>query len=83
MPEVIPDLPHDDRRIYPGAFAATMARSTRVPESWQSTLREVDPQTGEVQRSIDVPEEYYAEGLALVDDTLIQLTWKTGDRVRL
>jgi len=40
-------------------------------------LREVDPQTGEVVRQRDVP-GYFAEGLALVDDRLIQLTWKDG-----
>jgi glutaminyl-peptide cyclotransferase len=41
-----------------------------------SSLREVDPISGAVKRKVDVPSEYFAEGLALVDDRLIQLTWK-------
>ncbi|HSS77459.1 MAG TPA: glutaminyl-peptide cyclotransferase [Thermoanaerobaculia bacterium] len=41
-----------------------------------SSLREVDPVSGAVKRKIDVPSEFFAEGLALVDDRLIQLTWK-------
>ncbi len=41
-----------------------------------SSLREVDPVSGVVKRKLDVPSEFFAEGLALVDDRLIQLTWK-------
>ncbi|HYX24013.1 MAG TPA: glutaminyl-peptide cyclotransferase, partial [Thermoanaerobaculia bacterium] len=41
-----------------------------------SSLREVDPVSGVVKRKVDVPSQYFAEGLALVDDRLIQLTWK-------
>lgn len=42
----------------------------------QSSLREVDPQTGEVKRKVSVPQQYFAEGLTLVGDRLIQLTWQ-------
>ncbi|HYX23156.1 MAG TPA: glutaminyl-peptide cyclotransferase, partial [Thermoanaerobaculia bacterium] len=41
-----------------------------------SSVREVDLITGAVKRKADVPSQYFAEGLALVDDRLIQLTWK-------
>jgi glutamine cyclotransferase len=41
-----------------------------------SSLREVDPVSGAVKRKLDVPSEFFAEGLALVGDRLIQLTWK-------
>ncbi len=42
----------------------------------QSTLREVDPATGEVKRRLAVPAGFFAEGLAQVGQRLIQLTWK-------
>jgi glutaminyl-peptide cyclotransferase len=42
----------------------------------KSSLREVDPKTGAVRRKVPVAAEYFAEGLALVDDHLIQITWK-------
>src|SRR5437762_14302601 len=42
----------------------------------QSSLRAEDPQTGKVLRRIEIPQQYFGEGLALVGDRLIQLTWK-------
>jgi glutaminyl-peptide cyclotransferase len=44
----------------------------------QSTLRQVDPASGAVKRQVKVPDRYFAEGLALVGDRLIQLTWQEG-----
>ena len=41
----------------------------------ESTLRRLDPQTGRVEQRIDVPDQYFGEGLALVDRHLIMLTW--------
>ena len=41
----------------------------------QSSLRQVDPQTGQVVRRIDLPAQYFGEGLALAGSRLIQLTW--------
>jgi glutamine cyclotransferase len=74
--KVVSVRPHD-----PGAFTqglvwhdGTLFESTGLYGS--SSLREVDPQTGKVKRSRVVPKEDFAEGLALVDDRLIQLTWK-------
>jgi glutamine cyclotransferase len=43
-----------------------------------SSLRQVDPRTGEVLRRLDVPPGFFAEGLAVVGERLIQLTWKEG-----
>jgi glutamine cyclotransferase len=44
----------------------------------QSSLRQVDPATGEVRRRVDLPQQYFAEGLARVGDRLIQITWNEG-----
>lgn len=43
-----------------------------------STLRQVDPATGAVKRQVKIPDRYFAEGLALVGDRLVQLTWQEG-----
>ena len=45
----------------------------------ESTLRRLDPQTGRVEQRIDLPDQYFGEGLALVDRRLIMLTW-TAER---
>ncbi|HEY4561921.1 MAG TPA: glutaminyl-peptide cyclotransferase, partial [Thermoanaerobaculia bacterium] len=70
--QVVSTRPHD-----PGAFTQglvldgdTLYESTGL--NGKSSLREVDPRTGQVKRRLDIPYEYFAEGLALVDGRLIQ-----------
>lgn len=41
-----------------------------------STLREIDARSGAVVRSISIPAQYFGEGIAVVDDRVIQLTWR-------
>jgi len=43
-----------------------------------SSLREVDPTTGEVVRQVDLDESLFAEGITVVGETLVMLTWKEG-----
>jgi glutaminyl-peptide cyclotransferase len=42
----------------------------------QSDIRQVDPASGEVLRQQPVANEFFAEGLALVGERLIQITWQ-------
>ncbi len=44
-----------------------------------STLREVDPESGEVLRSRNLAPERFGEGLALVGQRLVQLTWRARE----
>jgi glutamine cyclotransferase len=44
----------------------------------QSSLRRVDPKTGMALKRVAVPATYFAEGLALVGERLLQLTWREG-----
>ena len=44
----------------------------------RSSLRRVDPATGAVKRKVDHEPRIFAEGLALVGERLIQLTWREG-----
>ena len=76
--EVLETLPHD-----PGAFtqglvwhAGLLLESTGLPG--RSSLREVEPNTGKVRRRVDLEEHFFGEGVALVGDRLIQLTWQHG-----
>lgn len=43
----------------------------------ESSLRKIDLTTGEIVHLVKVEDQYFAEGLTLVDSTLIQLTWKS------
>ncbi|HNS01819.1 MAG TPA: glutaminyl-peptide cyclotransferase [Anaerolineae bacterium] len=42
----------------------------------QSTLRQVDPATGQVLQGVRLPDQYFGEGIALLGDRLYQLTWQ-------
>lgn len=76
VPEVISVRDHDVSAYTQGLLLYNGLLYESAGQYGESTLREVDPETGEVLRSVDVPEEYFAEGLERVEETLIQLTWK-------
>lgn len=76
--EVIRTYPHDR-----GAFTqGLLLDNGRLFESTglvgQSSLREVELATGRVIRRVSVPAPLFAEGLTVVGDTLVQLTWQHG-----
>jgi glutamine cyclotransferase len=80
-PEVLSVIPHDAASwtqglIYHEGSLYESDGNCCPSYSRQSSLREVDPLTGEVLRAVDIPAEYFAEGLERVDDRLIMLTWQ-------
>jgi glutamine cyclotransferase len=76
--QVVRSYPHDRAAFTQGLLidGGKLFESTGLVG--QSTLREVELSTGRVIRKIDVPPPIFAEGLALVGDRLIQLTWQNG-----
>ncbi|MCC6799508.1 MAG: glutaminyl-peptide cyclotransferase [Anaerolineae bacterium] len=76
VPEVISVRDHDPDAYTQGLLLHDGLFYESTGRRGASSLRAVDPATGEVERQIDVPDTYFAEGLALVDDRLIQLTWQ-------
>ena len=75
--KVIATFPHDTTSFTQGLVFASdgqMYESTGL--QGESTLRRVDIATGQTLQRIDVPAQYFAEGLALVGDELLQLTWQ-------
>jgi glutaminyl-peptide cyclotransferase len=47
-----------------------------TPETGYSSLRKVEPTTGKVVQRVDFPHTFFAEGLTLVDDKIILLSWQ-------
>jgi glutaminyl-peptide cyclotransferase len=74
--KVLSTRPHDRSAYTQGLVIDGGALYESTGLYGQSSLRQVDPATGEVKRSRTVPREYFAEGLALVDGRLIQITWQ-------
>jgi glutamine cyclotransferase len=74
--EIVGRYPHDPRAFTQGLIyhEGTLYESTGL--YGESSLRKVDLQTGEVLQRRSIPQEYFAEGLTIWQDTLIQLTWR-------
>jgi len=68
--------PHDPRAFTQGLLIHDGFFYESTGLYGQSTLRKVDMQTGEVLQQLSLPAEFFAEGLALVGERLIQLTWQ-------
>ena len=75
---VVGQHPHDHLAFTQGLLLhdGYLYESTGLVGS--SSLRQVDPATGEVVRYRSVPPPHFAEGLELVGQELLQLTWQTG-----
>lgn len=76
VPEVISVRPHAEDSYTQGLLLADGKLYESAGQYGESDLRLVDPNTGEVLRKIELPPNYFAEGLALLDTRLIQITWK-------
>lgn len=76
--EVLNSFPHDPQAFTQGLVyhEGYLYESTGL--YGESTLRKVDPETGEVLMEVDLPAEYFAEGLVIFEDQLFQLTWREG-----
>jgi glutaminyl-peptide cyclotransferase len=76
VPQIISVRPHAEDSYTQGLVLDGDRLYESAGQYGESDLRLVDPQTGEVLRKIELPPNYFAEGLALVDTRLIQITWK-------
>lgn len=76
--EVVNAFPHDPEAFTQGLVyhQGHLFESTGL--YGHSSLRKVELETGKVLNQVDLPERYFAEGLALWEGTLLQLTWREG-----
>jgi glutaminyl-peptide cyclotransferase len=74
--EVVRAWPHDPRAFTQGLVfrRGVLLESTGLPG--RSSLREVELRTGRVLKQVNVPSQYFAEGLAELGGRLFQLTWQ-------
>ncbi len=77
--ELIDEVPHDPDAFTQGFLVIDGVLYESTGQRGRSTVRKVDPDTGEVLESTDLDPELFGEGLATVgDDRLVQLTWTEG-----
>lgn len=77
--EVLRTLPHDPRAYTQGLVVVGDRLFESTGLEGASTVREVDPDTGEVLGQVPLAPDEFGEGLTLTDDgRLVQLTWRNG-----
>ena len=74
--KVVASFPHDAGAFTQGLVVADGEFFESTGLNGESSLRRVEIATGRVLQEIKVPSQYFAEGLALVGDELLQLTWQ-------
>jgi len=75
---VLRTLPHDPDAYTQGLVFHEGMLMESTGRHGESSVRIVQPESGEVLEVRELPEEYFGEGLALVGSELIQLTWQSG-----
>jgi glutaminyl-peptide cyclotransferase len=78
VPEVVRAVPHDPDAFTQGLLYTDGRFYESTGRYGRSDLREVEPATGAVIRSRPLEDRFFAEGLALVGERLIQLTYREG-----
>lgn len=76
--DVVSRYPHDPKAFTQGLLYAGGYLYESTGQRGHSTLRRVALETGEVLAEHRLDDQYFAEGLALAGDRLIQLTWQAG-----
>jgi glutamine cyclotransferase len=74
--KILNTYPHDTAAFTEGLIYDQDVLFESTGEYGTSSLRRVNLETGEVTKEITLPTTYYGEGLTLVNDSLVQLTWK-------
>ncbi|MER2600271.1 MAG: glutaminyl-peptide cyclotransferase [Caldilineales bacterium] len=73
---VVAEYPHDPAAFTQGLVYQDGIFYEGTGLRGQSTLRKVEPKTGDVLVAVPLPEPYFGEGIAVAGDRLFQLTWQ-------
>lgn len=74
---VVKSYPHDRKAFTQGLVYRDGFFYEGTGLNGRSSLRKVRPETGEVVQRVDLPQEFFGEGIALIRNEIIQLTWKS------
>ena len=74
--QIVNSWPHDCKAFSQGLVFYDDVFYESTGQYGESTLRRVEPSTGKVLNKIKVPKEYFAEGIAIFQGKIYQLTWQ-------
>src|SRR5215471_9084412 len=73
--KIVQMFPHDPQAFTQGLFYHDGFLYEGTGMNGSSSLRKVNLETGEVVQRVDLDQQYFGEGIALVNDRIVQLTW--------
>lgn len=76
--KVVETFPHDEKAYTQGLEYHNGFLYESTGQNGSSSIRKVELNSGKVLQRYDLPEKYFGEGLTIVGDKLIQLTWREG-----
>jgi glutaminyl-peptide cyclotransferase len=73
--EVVRQFPHDATAFTQGLtyHAGYLYEGTGI--NGRSSLRQVEVETGRIVRKVDLPSEFFGEGITVLNHEVVQLTW--------
>lgn len=74
--DIVKTYPHDPQAFTQGLVWDEGAVYEGTGKFGRSSLRRVNLVTGQAERQLDCPKDTFGEGIAILGDTLYQLTWK-------
>lgn len=74
--KVINTFPHDSKAYTQGLEFHNGFLYESTGHYGKSSLRKVELKTGKVVQKIDLPSQYFAEGMTILNDKIYQLTWR-------
>ncbi|WP_035958818.1 glutaminyl-peptide cyclotransferase [Bryobacter aggregatus] len=77
--KVINSFPHDRNAFTQGLEFKDGIFYEGTGLNNRSSVRRVNPSTGEVLQKVDVPGQYFGEGITVIDDRILELTWKNEE----
>ena len=73
---IVARYPHDSNAYCQGLVFHNGLLYESTGQYGESTVRSVDLKTGKVKQQFQMSDKYFGEGLAVVENQLVQLTWK-------
>ncbi|HEU4435212.1 MAG TPA: glutaminyl-peptide cyclotransferase, partial [Pyrinomonadaceae bacterium] len=74
--QIVNIWPHDPNAFTQGLVYLDGKMLESTGQEGRSSLRNIELQTGKILKKVDVPLPYFAEGIALLNNKIYQLTWQ-------
>lgn len=76
--EVVHTYPHDPQAFTEGLLLQNGFLWESTGQEGHSSIRKVELKTGKILKRLDIPKQYFGEGLSLFQGKFYQLTWQTN-----